>query len=82
MGARYHASLGAHALRRGIYGPGLTYTCRAQADRDPLEAQLDTALSRLPASIFTPSAESTTAEDDADEPIVRAGTAADGATIK
>ena len=74
--------LGTHALRRGIYGPGLTYTCRAQADRGPLEAQLDTALFRLPASIFTPSVESTTAEDDADEPIVRAGTAADGATIK
>jgi N12 class adenine-specific DNA methylase len=74
--------LGAHALRRGIYGPGLTYTCRPQADRGRLEAQLETALSRLPASIFTPPAESTTAEDDADEPMERAGTAADGATIK
>jgi N12 class adenine-specific DNA methylase len=74
--------LGAHALRRGIYGPGLTYTCRPQSDRGSLEAKLDTALFRLPASIFTPSAVCTAAEDDADEPIVRAGTAADGATIK
>ena len=46
--------LGAHALRRGIYGPGLTYTCRAQADRGPLEAQFDAALSRLPASHLHP----------------------------
>ena len=71
--------LGVHALRRGIYGPGLTYTCRPRPG-DDLEARLDAALSRLPAGIFVPSAESMPDEDPADT--VQPGTAADGATIK
>ncbi len=73
--------LGTHALRRGIHGPGLTYTCRAQPGTTPLETLLDAALSRLPRDIHTPSAESNTDDDD-DTMRVPAGTAADGATIK
>ena len=75
--------LGEHALKRGIYGPALTYTCRPRRDGLPLETLLAEALDRLPSGIFAVSAESTgeTAVDD--EPAtVRAGTAADGATIK
>ena len=76
--------LGDHAQRRGIYGPGPTYTCRTRPDDGPLEGRLDAALARLPAAIFTASAESTMSDrhDEDDEPGVRAGTAADGATIK
>ncbi|HME23095.1 MAG TPA: lactate dehydrogenase, partial [Acetobacteraceae bacterium] len=76
--------LGEHALRRGIYGPGLTYTCRPRKDGAVLETLLTEALDRLPAGIFTASPESPTdgdTDDDA-EAIGRPGTAADGATIK
>ena len=44
--------LGTHALRRGIHGPGLTYTCRARPGTTPLETLLDAALSRLPRASF------------------------------
>jgi N12 class adenine-specific DNA methylase/adenine-specific DNA methylase len=72
--------LGTHALRRGVYGPALTYTCRARPGDAPLEALLEDALSHLPTDIFEASAESTPEPDDV--PVERAGTAADGATIK
>jgi N12 class adenine-specific DNA methylase/SAM-dependent methyltransferase len=73
--------LGEHALRRGIYGPGLIYTCRACANETDLESRLSDALDRLPAGII---AESPEPADDADDdaPSVQPGTAADGATIK
>jgi len=74
--------LGTHAQRRGIYGPGLSYTCRAPASAEPLEAMLDAALSRLPAGIFTPCQDAQTDEEVPDDDIIRSGTAADGATIK
>ena len=44
--------LGTHGQRRGIYGPGFSYTCRPIADGPSIETQLDTALSRLPAAIL------------------------------
>ncbi len=47
--------LGEHAFRRGIYGPGLTYTCRPREDGAALETLLTAALDRLPADIFTAS---------------------------
>ena len=74
--------LGTWAQRRGVYGPGLSTTVRPHAGDEPLEAQLDAALSRLPAGIFeaSPGSEPETEVDD--EPPVRPGTAADGATIK
>ena len=50
--------LGEHALRRGIYGPALAYTCRPRKDGAALETLLTEALDRLPAGIFTASAES------------------------
>jgi N12 class adenine-specific DNA methylase len=75
--------LGAHALKRGIYGPALTYTCRPRQDGASLEALLAEALDRLPAGIFVPWAEAACDDDSSDdaeaEPV---GTAADGATIK
>ena len=74
--------LGTHAVRRGIHGPGLAYTCRAWPGAATLEVLLDTALSALPRGIHTPSAESNTDEDDGDTITIRPGTAADGATIK
>jgi N12 class adenine-specific DNA methylase/adenine-specific DNA methylase len=79
--------LGDHALKRGIYGPALTYTCRPRKDGTTLEALLTEALDRLPAGIFAASAESGADDDSGDEArSVRAGTAvgtaADGATIK
>jgi hypothetical protein len=73
--------LGEHALCRGIYGPGLAYTCRPRKDGAALETLLTEALDRLPAGIVTVSPESTPDIDDEDTGI-RAGTAADGATIK
>jgi adenine-specific DNA methylase len=73
--------LGTHAQRRGIYGPGLSYTCRPRPSAPPIEASLRQALDRLPSAIVTPSAE-LTLTDDEDVPAVSAGTAADGATIK
>jgi N12 class adenine-specific DNA methylase/adenine-specific DNA methylase len=74
--------LGEHALKRGIYGPGLAYTCRPCKDGVGLETMLTEALDRLPAGIFAPSAESADEGDAEAETIVHAGTAADGATIK
>ena len=72
--------LGIHALRRGIHGPGLTYTCRERPGAGPLESRLDAALSLLPRGIHTPSAESKADEEYADAMPV--GIAADGATIR
>ena len=76
--------LGDHAQRRGIHGPGLSYTCRARSEAGPLEAQLDAALCRLPAGICTlpPGSTAEDEPDDVDEPAARPGTAADGATVK
>ena len=75
--------LGEHALRRGIYGPGLTYTCRPRQGAS-FEKVLSEALDRLPTGIFTVPPESKS--DDAIELVAGAsavaGTAADGATIK
>ena len=50
--------LGQHAFRRGIYGPGLTYTCRPREDGMALEILLTAALDRLPADIFIASDDS------------------------
>ena len=72
--------LGRHAQRRGIYGPGLSYTCRPVAPAAPLEDLLDQALARLPAGVIT--TQPSTEEDDDHELAPRAGTAAEGATIK
>jgi N12 class adenine-specific DNA methylase len=76
--------LGEHALRRGIYGPALAYTCRPRKDGTALETLLTAALDRLPTGIVTASAESPPDGNGDDETgtVVRAGTAADGATIK
>ena len=72
--------LGEHAVRRGIYGPALTYTCRPRTDGAALDALLTAALDRLPTGIFTPSAESKLGLND--DTGTSVGTAADGATIK
>ena len=74
--------LGEHAMRRGIYGPALTYTCRSRKDGATLETLLTEALDRLPYSIVTASTESASDADTDDETAIPAGTAADGATIK
>nr|WP_294577166.1 hypothetical protein [uncultured Rhodopila sp.] len=80
--------LGEHAMRRGIYGPGLTYTCRPRKDAPPLATLLTAVLDRLPSGIVTPSgacladADSDNDSDDEAGTPVQAGTAADGATIK
>ena len=75
--------LGEHGQRRGIYGPGWSYTCRARADAGPLEAQLDAAFARLPSGIFIANPEALLAEDTpAFASLVRVGRAADGATLK
>ncbi|MDR3535227.1 MAG: lactate dehydrogenase [Acetobacteraceae bacterium] len=74
--------LGTHALRRGIYGPDLTYTCRPRAGAQDLDALLAEALDRLPAGIVPASAESHPDAAPDDDEAIRAGTAADGATIK
>src|SRR5260370_24371655 len=73
--------LGEHGQKRGIYGPDPTYTCRPRLNDPPLEQLLDAALARLPSDIFTP-AQQTPPEEDAGDETVRAGTAAEGATIK
>lgn len=73
--------LGTHAQRRGVYGPGLSYTCRPRPDARPIEGLLREALDRLPSAIITRSAETALLDDDGDG-AVSAGTAADGATIK
>jgi len=75
--------LGEHALRRGIHGPGLTYTCRPRRDGTLLEALLHTALDRLPTGLFTALPEPTQdAEDDAVPEGIVIGTAAEGAAVK
>ncbi|HXQ21254.1 MAG TPA: hypothetical protein VN812_06230, partial [Candidatus Acidoferrales bacterium] len=73
--------LGTHAQRRGIYGPGLAYTCGPRPGAAPVETLLTEALNRLPSAIVTRSAEPTLTDDE-DDPALLAGTAADGATIK
>ena len=50
--------LSEHAIRRGIYGPGMTYTCRPRHDGVDLEILLKEALDRLPADIVSSSLES------------------------
>jgi N12 class adenine-specific DNA methylase/adenine-specific DNA methylase len=45
--------LGRHAQRRGIYGPGLSYTCRPADPTRPIEDLLAEALARLPADVIT-----------------------------
>ena len=76
--------LGEHALRHGIYGPGLTYTCRPRRDGADLESQLTAALDRLPAGIVTPRTDCAGDPGSDNSPVeaMRTGTAADGATIK
>jgi adenine-specific DNA methylase len=76
--------LGEHAMRRGIYGPGVTYTCRPRRDGVDLETLLKEALDRLPAGIVSASQESPADahNDDQAEPVPHAGTAAEGAAIK
>jgi predicted RNA methylase len=76
--------LGEHAMRRGIYGPGMTYTCRPRRNGGTLETLLTDALDLLPIGIVSPAPESPadTDSDDEAEPVAQAGTAAEGATIK
>lgn len=74
--------LGTHAQKRGIYGPGLSYTCRPFPDRSNLEPRLRTALARLPANVFVPSAEPLADEPEQENTQPRIGTAAEGATVK
>lgn len=75
--------LGEHVLRRGIYGPGLAYTCRSRPDAGGLESLLAVALDRLPAGIVTASAESPDDSEDAEtDTHPTTGTAAEGATVK
>jgi N12 class adenine-specific DNA methylase/adenine-specific DNA methylase len=78
--ARPEMVLGRHAQRRGIYGPGLSYTCRPADQALPIEDLLNQALARLPAGVVAerPSDD----ENDDDDRDARAGTAAEGATIK
>ena len=72
--------LGTHAQRRGIYGPGLSYTCRPADSARPIEELLDRALAHLPAGVVT--GQAPTEDEDVDETTLRAGTAAEGATVK
>ena len=72
--------LGSHGQRRGIYGPGWSYTCRPNAPLATIEGQLDQALARLPARITTPPSADHDREDDDD--IAAVGRAADGATVR
>jgi N12 class adenine-specific DNA methylase len=74
--------LGDHAMRRGIYTPAPTYTCRPRKDGIPLETLLTEALDRLPVGIVTATIEIPVDADNDGEAAIRAGTAADGATIK
>ena len=73
--------LGRHAQRRGIYGSGLSYTCRPVDPPQSIEDLLDRAFALLPAGVMTGAA-STGGEDDEADDAPRAGTAAEGATIK
>jgi N12 class adenine-specific DNA methylase/adenine-specific DNA methylase len=72
--------LGEHSQRRGIYGPGWSYTCLPTVPSAAIEAHLDRALSLLPAGIT--SAPGTAAETAGEEEFVAIGRAADGAAIK
>ncbi len=76
--------LGEHGQKRGIYGPDPSYTCRPRPDDPPLQQMLDAALARLPRDIFTPSPQPLAGigEEDGSDEAMRAGTAAEGATIK
>ena len=74
--------LGQHALRRGIYGPALAYTCRPRKGGVAFDTLLTEALDRLPTGIFAASAESHADADGEVGTVARVGTAADGATIK
>jgi N12 class adenine-specific DNA methylase/predicted RNA methylase len=74
--------LGAHAIKRGVYGPEPTYTCRARPGDAPLQDMLECALDRLPTGIFVPSPVSLATDDPVDDEDICSGTAADGATIK
>jgi N12 class adenine-specific DNA methylase len=74
--------LGDHAQRRGIYGPGLSYTCMPRETGVTLESLLDAALARLPSGVLVPAVRSEDAEEQPDDEITPVGTAADGATIK
>ncbi|MBV8338587.1 MAG: hypothetical protein JO343_01430 [Candidatus Eremiobacteraeota bacterium] len=74
--------LGTHGQRRGIYGPGLSYTCYPHPGGGPLEAQLDAAFARFPAGIFTPEPNVLAADIEDDSALIEVGRAADGATIK
>ena len=57
---------------------------RARPNDPPIEQMLDVALARLPRNIFTPSPQRPVAveEDNESDETVRAGTAAEGATVK
>ena len=74
--------LGAHAQRRGIYGPGWSYTCQPNPEAGPLEQQLDTAFARLPAAIFSALPDASLDDEQQAGSPIRVGRAADGATIK
>jgi N12 class adenine-specific DNA methylase len=73
--------LGEHTLRRGIYGSAQTYSCLPRKGGADLEHLLTEALDRLPDGIVITPDESPSDTDD-DAGTMRAGTAADGATIK
>jgi len=70
--------LGDHALRRGIYGPGVSYTCLRRSSTDLTEALLNAALDRLPTGIATPPAPDSLTEDADIDPLAAAPTAKDG----
>lgn len=75
--------LGTHGLRRGIYGPGWSYTCRPHPNASSLEAQLDAAFANLPVDIVVPNPDALLADDQQEQAeLIRVGRAADGATIK
>ena len=73
--------LGTHGQRRGIYGPGLTYTCHRHPEAGPLEGQLDAAFAQLPEGIVTANPD-VLGGDVEDDSSIQIGRAADGATIK
>lgn len=74
--------LGTHSQRRGIYGPGLSYTCLPFPDAPGLETQLDAAFARLPAGVFVPNPDGLVDNEEDLAPSLQVGRAADGATIK
>jgi N12 class adenine-specific DNA methylase len=73
--------LGVHDLTRGIHGPDETYTCRPIAGRD-LGELLANAIEHLPEGLYDGEPEPIGADADDDETPMRAGRAADGATIR